>query len=141
MKEFTIRPRMGNKQFQLLEKIVNGSFPTYFKSFMIRYAGLSLEEDCYWDINRKPWIIAAFDDFKSMYDLTKEFSEKGWGLKVPFAYDQGGWHFCLSFDGNTYGKVIINRWTDHSPEDQFLVIADNFEDFISGLQKRPEELN
>jgi hypothetical protein len=53
---------------------------------------------------------------------------------VPFAYDPGGWHFCLSFDADTYGKIIINRWTDHLPEEQFLVIADSFEEFINGLQ-------
>jgi hypothetical protein len=141
MKEFTIRPRMGDKQFQLIEKIVNGKFSAVFKSFMTKYAGLSIEEDCFFDSENKAWIVAAFDEFKSMHNLTKEFKDKGWGLKVPFAYDQGGWHYCLSFDANTCGKIIVNRWTDHSSEDQFLTIADSFESFMNGLKKRPENLN
>ena len=132
---------MGEKQFQLIERIVNGVFPAMFKTFMTKYAGLSIEEDCYRGANNKLWIIAAFDDFKSMYDLTKEFKEKGWGLKVPFAYDEGGWHYCLSFDSDTTGKIIVNRWTDHSAENQFVIIADSFEKFVQGLQKRPEELS
>lgn len=131
---------MGEKQFQLIEKILNTSLPKLFKSFMTKYAGLSIEEDCYRGTDDKLWIIASFDDFKSMYSLTREFKEKGWGFKVPFAYDEGGWHFCLSFDDASEGKIIVNRWTDHSPDDQFVIIADNFEIFIQGLQKRPEEL-
>ena len=47
--------------------------------------------------------------------------------------DPGGWHFCLSIDEKDYGTIIVNRWTDHSEENQFLKIADNFEEFIDGL--------
>ena len=131
---------MGNKQFQLIERIIESSFPESFKTFMTKYAGLSVEEDCFLDNNGKTWIIASFDEFKSMYNLTKEFKDKGWGLKVPFAYDQGGWHYCLSFDPQTFEKIIVNRWTDHTTEDQFVVIADDFEGFVNGLERRPEEL-
>lgn len=140
MKEFTVRPRMGERSFKLLEKIVNGTCPDYFKEFMKKYSGLSIIEDCYIDSRGENWIVAAFDNFKSILELTKEFKEKGWGLKIPFAYDQGGWHFCLSFDGDLLGKIIVNRWTDHDESEQFVVIADSFEDFIEGLQKRPEGL-
>lgn len=140
MREFTLRPRMSEKQFKLIEKVVNGTFPNLFKNFMTKYAGLSIEEDCFLDSENRTWIMASFDDFKSIYNLTKEFKEKGWGAKVPFAYDQGGWHYCLSFDKETIGKIIINRWTDHSPEEQFLIISDDFDSFIDGLHKRPQEL-
>lgn len=88
--------------------------------------------------NEKEWELQTFDHIASIIDLTKEFKEKGWGLKVPFAYDPGGWHFCLSFDKETYGQIIINRWTDHSPEEQFVVIADSFEEFINGLKQADE---
>ncbi|MDH3650840.1 MAG: SMI1/KNR4 family protein [Saprospiraceae bacterium] len=132
---------MGDKSFRLIEYIVDGLLEDDFKAFIKKYAGLSLEEDYFVDsINQKSWIVAAYDDFTNMYELTKEFKEKGWGLKVPFAYDQGGWHFCLSFDHDTYGKVIVNRWTDHPPQEQFLVIANSFDEFINGLKKRPNEL-
>jgi hypothetical protein len=132
---------MGARQFALLEGMVNNSFPDCFAPFMTKYAGLSLEEDCYLDAEGRRWIAAAFEDFASMQALTKEFKQKGWGLKVPFAHDEGGWHFCLSFDAKTHGKIVINRWTDHLPEDQFLVIADSFEEFVAALQRRPAELS
>jgi hypothetical protein len=44
----------------------------------------------------------ANDDFLSMHRLAREFKENGWGLKVPFAHDSGGWHFCLSFDAKRW---------------------------------------
>jgi hypothetical protein len=137
MREFTVRPRMGRKNFEYLEGMVGGAFPASFTAFMTKYAGMSLEEDFYKDASGNAWIVAAYDNFVSMHSLTKEFKENGWGLKVPFAYDGGGWHFCLSFDAQTMGKVLINRWTDHSPEEQFLVIADGFETFVNGLARAP----
>lgn len=137
MKQFTVRPRMGDRSFTLIEQIVGGSFSELFKEFMKKYAGLSIEEDCFIDkFYGKEWFVASYDNFTSMYNLTKEFKESGWGLKVPFAYDSGGWHYCISFDEDNYGNIIINRWTDHDFEDQFLKIADNFEEFMNGLKQK-----
>ena len=42
-------------------------------------------------------------------------------------------------EGVDYGKIIVNRWTDYLPEEQFLVISNSFEEFINGL-KREDEL-
>jgi len=139
MREFTIRPRMGEKSFKLLEKIIDDSCSDYFKKIMKKYAGMSVEEDFFIDSKGNSWVIAAFDNFTSMFELTKEFKENGLGKKIPFAYNPGGWHYCLSFDADTYGKIIVNRWTDHIEDEQFLVIADSFESFIDGLERRPEE--
>ncbi|PCE62851.1 SMI1/KNR4 family protein [Sediminicola luteus] len=130
---------MGERSFKLIESTIEDTFSNAFKEILKKYAGLSIEEDWFNDNKGTTWKLAAFTDFTSMHNLTKEFREKGWGVKVPFANDPGGWHYCLSFDEDTYGKVIVNRWTDHEEKDQFLVIAESFEEFIDGLKRRPEE--
>lgn len=139
MREYTVRARIGARNFKMLEELVKGVLPASFKEFMIKYSGLGLIEDYYTDSLGEGWIVAAYDSSSSMYGLTKEFIENGWGNKLPFAYDEGGWHYCLSFDDATYGKIIVNRWTDYDPSDQFLVIADSFDCFIDNLEKRPPE--
>ena len=103
------------------------------------YSGSSVVEDTFIEYSGKDCKLKTFDTFPFIIDLTKEFRESGWGLKVPFAYDPGGWHFCLSFDEDARGKVFVNRWTDHAPEEQFVVIANSFEEFIEGLGPRRED--
>jgi len=139
MRKLTIAPRAGKRYFNLLEEFIGCYLSNSFKEIMIGYAGLMILEDNYRDKNGTIWELQSFDNIVSVLQLTKEFKENGWGLKIPFAYDPGGWHFCLSFDKESYGKIIINRWTDHSPEEQFLVIAENFDEFINSLQISPEE--
>jgi hypothetical protein len=138
MKKLTVRPRLGNGNIKLLEQLVGHSFSDDFKHFMMENAGLSHYENIFIDKNEQQWEVSQYNQFKDLYGLTKEFKENGWGLKVPFAYDPGGWHYCLSFDADTYGKIIVNRWTDHAPEDQFLIIADSFDSFIDALQRLQE---
>ncbi|HQV66575.1 MAG: SMI1/KNR4 family protein [Saprospiraceae bacterium] len=140
MKELNIAPRAGKRYIQLLENAIGSSLPGSLRSIITKYAGLSVLENTYLDSNNTEWELQTFDHIASMVDLTKEFIEKGWGKKIPFAYDPGGWHFCLSFDEDTFGKVVVNRWSDHLPEDQFIVIADSFEEFINGLTARPNHL-
>lgn len=135
MKRLTIAPRAGKRYFSLLEEAIENELPLELIIVIESYGGLAVLEDKYIDRQKKEWELQTFDHIASIIDLTKEFKEKGWGLKIPFAYDPGGWHFCLSFDKNTYGKIIVNRWTDHSPEEQFIVIAESFEDFINGLSR------
>ena len=125
----------------MIENILENTIPVNVREYIKRYGGNSILE-CYFTDNKGlEWELNQFNLFIDLFKLTKEFKEKGWGLKVPFAYDPGGWHFCLSFDKETYGKVLINRWTDHLPEEQFLIIADSFEEFINGLQKAPENVS
>lgn len=76
--------------------------------------------------------------YPELYKLTDEFLREYHRKLVSFAYDPGGWHLCLSFDEATYGNIIINRWTDNLPEEQFLVIAESFEEFINGLKTDEE---
>jgi hypothetical protein len=138
MKELTIAPRAGKRYLKLLENAIGGSLPVSLNEVILKYAGLRVLEDTYEDKSKVLWEIQSFDNVASMVDLTKEFIVKGWGKKLPFAFDPGGWHYCLSFDEDTYGKVIVNRWTDHEEKDQFLLIAESFEEFIEGLKRSPE---
>lgn len=136
MKKLTIRPRLGERSIQLLERLVNHNFSTNFSDFLKENAGLSHFECIYQDVNGIKWEVSQYNLFPDLHGLTKEFIANGLGKKIPFAYDPGGWHFCLSFDEDTFGQIFINRWTDHSKEEQLLKIADSFEEFIDGLQVR-----
>lgn len=140
MKELTIAPRAGKRYLQLLENAIGSILPESLRGLVVKYAGLAVLENTFRDKNNTEWELQAFDHVASMVDLTKEFIEKGWGKKLPFGFDPGGWHYCLSFEEESFGKVMVNRWTDHVPEDQFIVIADSLEDFINGLEERREEL-
>lgn len=140
MKKLTIAPRAGKRYLQLLESAIGSNLPDLLREIIMKYAGLAVLENTYKDSSNTEWKLQTFDHVASMVDLTKEFIKKGWGKKLPFAYDPGGWHYCLSFDEETYGKVLVNRWTDHVPEEQFIIIADSFEAFINGLEERKEDL-
>lgn len=129
----SIAPRAGKRSFEYLEEMSGFKLSENFVKFMTKYAGLEVVERFYTDLDNNIWELQSFDDILSSAKLSKEFKENGWGLKLPFAYDPGGWHYCISYEEETYNKVIVNRWTDHLPEDQFKVIANSFEDFINGL--------
>lgn len=138
MKKLTIAPRVGKRYLELLESAVGTALPSAFKNFLLGYAGLSVVENTFKDQEGRLWQIQSFDHVASMIDLTKEFTEAGWGKKLPFAFDPGGWHYCLSFDQNSVGEILVNRWTDHSEQEQFIVIANTFEEFINGLYRGSE---
>jgi len=141
MREFSILPKIQDFELDMIDNILDDHIPENVRKYLKTYGGNSILECYYTDNGGLEWELSQFNLFIDLFKLTKEFKENGWGLKVPFAYDPGGWHFCLSFDKETYGKIIINRWTDHSPEEQFLIIADSFDKFINGLQKAPESIS
>ena len=134
MRKLTIAPRLGKASLGLIEKIITEKLSDDFSEFLIQNAGLSHLEYIFIDKNLTRWDVSQYNNFKDLHGLTQEFLNEYHRKLIPFAYDGGGWHFCLSFDADTYGKIIINRWTDHLPEEQFLVIADSFEEFINGLK-------
>lgn len=121
-----------------LERNLNMKFPICFKEFLQEYGDSSIKENTYLDRNGLSWKISKFWNYPNIYGLTKEFVENGFGKKVAFAHDEGGWSFCLCLDENDYNSVYIYRFTDHLPEDVFLKIADSFEEFIDGLQPESE---
>lgn len=133
IKKLTIAPRAGKRSFGYLEEMSGFKLSENFVNFMTKYAGLSVVERFYNDSDNRKWELQSFDSILNAAKLSKEFKENGWGLKLPFAFDPGGWHYCISYEEETYSKILVNRWTDHLPEDQFVVIANSYEDFINGL--------
>ena len=140
MREFTVLPMVQDFELNLIENIVGNKIPDLARSYIKKYGGLMIAEKYFFDKNGLEWELSQFNLFKELHGLTEEFLREYKRKLIPFAYDPGGWHYCLCFDeGEDYGKIIVNRWTDHLPQEQFLVIADDFEEFINGL-KREEEI-
>ncbi|MDI9882799.1 SMI1/KNR4 family protein [Flectobacillus longus] len=138
MKKLTLYPRMGDSNVRHIESIINISLSEDFKDFLKANAGLSHYERYFFDKDKTQWEVQKYLSYPELFKIEEELFIDYHRKLVPFAYDPGGWHFCLSFDKDTYGKIIINRWTDHLPEEQFLVIADTFEEFINGLKTEEE---
>lgn len=138
MRQFTLIDRIQDGEFNFIEKELNILLPQILKDYLKKYGGMSIVECTFYTNEKKDFQLGQFLMFDEILNLSKEFLREYHRKLVPFAYDGGGWHFCLSFDEDTYGKIIINRWTDHLPEEQFLVIAESFEEFINGLKREDE---
>jgi SMI1-KNR4 cell-wall len=135
MRKLTLYPRMGDSNMRHIESIIGSSLSENFKSFLKENAGLSHYERYFFDREQTQWEVKKYLTYSELYKLEEEFIKEYHRKLVPFAFDGGGWHFCLCMDeGVDFGSIIVNRWTDHLPEEQFLVIADNFEEFINGLK-------
>lgn len=140
MREFKIVDRIQDAEFNFIEKKNKISIPILFKDYLKKYGGMAIYESQFSSRKNGSFQIGQFLMFDEILNLSKEFEQSFDRKLIPFAYDPGGWHFCLSFDESTFGNIIVNRWTDHSPEEQFVVIADSFEEFVNGL-KRSDELS
>ncbi len=117
-----------------IENIIKEKFPVEFTQFMVLNGGLSHYERIFTDKDKTLWEVQSYLNYSELYNLTKEFFEVYQRKLVPFAYDLGNWHFCLCMDEKDFGCIIVNRWTDYPKEEQFLKIANSFEEFIDGLQ-------
>ncbi|MEO1097451.1 MAG: SMI1/KNR4 family protein [Bacteroidota bacterium] len=137
MKKLTVRPRLGKGNIKLIERELGYQLPNDFRNFITENAGLSHYECLFSDSSGDTWEVSQYNQYKDLIGLLREFKGKGRGLKISFAFDPGGWHYCLSFDKDTFGKIMVNRWTDHEEKDQFLIIAESFEEFINGLKRKP----
>ncbi len=139
MKPLTLLPRLGTGNVKIIERELGHTLDSEVRDFLMWHAGLSYEERYFTDNALQEWEVSQFNFYTDMIGLLREYIKIGWGNLLAFAHDPGGWHFCLSFDEDTFGKIIVNRWTDHAPEEQFVVIADSFEEFICGLEPRREQ--
>lgn len=126
---------MGPYNFKLIAELFQSELSNEFKEFMTYNAGLSHYERIFKDKKGTSWEVNQYLRFVEIHDLSAEFTGANWGKMLPFALDPGGWHFCLCLEKEDCGAIFINRWTDHKPEEQFLKIADSFEDFINGLER------
>ncbi|WP_350293002.1 SMI1/KNR4 family protein [uncultured Croceitalea sp.] len=138
LREFTLRDKMGESNFKHAQKEFKNSIPKLVKRYLVKYGKSSIEEDIFIDQENTHWILNSFMSSIEIMKLPKEYKDSDWGEWFPFAFDMGGWHFCIDMSDNDYGGVYVNRWNDYSPEEQFLKIADNFEIFINGLKKEKE---
>lgn len=124
----------------MLEDHIQENLPEYFKDFMKVYANTFVYEQNYIDtLNDLKWKIHTFCDFKTMFEFSSFFKMNELGLKIPFAFDEGGWIFSICLDKIDNGAVFIYKTNDFLPEDAFLKISSNFEEFINDL-KREEEV-
>lgn len=57
---------------------------------------------------------------------------------IPFTDDPGGWQFIISLKEPDYGKVYFCEMDLELPE-SLTLLANNFEEFINGLEKPPYE--
>lgn len=121
-------------EFLQFETDFNVRLGIELKNFIRHYHGSKVNEILFFDQEQGMWIVNGFFSFKETIELTAEFLKSYNKPLLPFAYDPGGWHFCLSLEDKDHNTVYVNRWTDHLPEDQFLKIANSFEDFINQLQ-------
>jgi hypothetical protein len=126
MRQLTFRKRIQDGEFRSLERTYSIKIPNFFKDFMQTYGDSGVEERHFVDTNGDSWEVWCFCGYKTMYEFVGEFLENRLGFKIPFAFDRGGWLFCLSLDEIDYNSIHIYRF-DHKPEEVFLKIADNFE--------------
>lgn len=133
MREFKIRSKVKDFELNMIEDLLDSTIPIVVRDYIKKYGGDAIDERYFEDKQGLVWEISQFNKFKDIYGLSKEFLKEYKRKLVPFAYDPGGWHFCLNLDEQDFGSILINRWTDHLPEEQFLKIADSFEEFIDGL--------
>ncbi|MDJ1470983.1 SMI1/KNR4 family protein [Xanthocytophaga flava] len=138
MKQLTIAPRITKSEIRLLEEELETVFPEYYFEFMKLYSGLGVLENRFQSDNEKIYEISSFCKMRVIYDYSKLFKEQGWGIKIPFAMDNGGWLYCISLDEEDKGIIYLHNvdWTDK--QDAFEKVANSFEEFINGLQSEED---
>jgi hypothetical protein len=129
--------RLHENEFLDFEKHFSVKLTPEIRDFISDYHGSKVKEILFVDSKQELWVLNSFFSFREAIDLAGEFSKTYNRKLMPFAYDPGGWHFCISLEEGEYNVVYINRWTDHLPEEQFLKIANSLEEFIDSLQ--PEQ--
>ncbi len=134
LRNFTLRDKIGEGSFRHAQKEFKNQIPELVKLCLVKYGNSSIKEDVYIDNKNTEWILSAFSNSTDVMKLPKEFKDAGWGEWFPFAFDQGGWHFCINMSDHDYGSVYVNRWSDHKPKDQFVKIANSFEEFMNELK-------
>jgi hypothetical protein len=140
MRRLTLNDRFLPHQYSRIENEAGIKIPDNIKDFISEYADLSVKENKYINSDGKLFEISQFITYKMMYDFVKEFKEEGLGKKLPFAIDNGGWVFCISFDEESIDKILIYQmemeWK--TKKDAFELVANSFEDFINNLQEETE---
>ncbi|WP_433829507.1 SMI1/KNR4 family protein [Flavobacterium anhuiense] len=137
MRKLTLSDRFLPHQYIRIETEIGIKIPHNIKDFISEYADLSVKENKFINKDGKLFEISQFITYSMMYDFIKEFKEEDLGKKLPFAIDNGGWIFCISFDEKSMNQVLLYQmemeWK--TKEDAFEFVANGFEEFINGLQE------
>jgi len=137
MRKLTLNDRFLPHQYNRIENEIGIKIPDIIKCFISEYADLSVKENKFVNNDGKLFEISQFISYRTMYDFIKEFKEEGLGKKLPLAIDNGGWVFCISFDEESMGKILLYQmemeWK--TKNEAFELVANSFEEFINGLQE------
>jgi hypothetical protein len=126
---------IDNDEFLSFETQSDFKLPSHIKEFIKNYQGSKVKEILFYDKKMELWVINAFFLFSEAVKLFLEFLNSYQRRMLPFAYDPGGWHFCICLEKKDFGAIYVNRWTDHLPNEQFVKIAESLIEFVQGLQK------
>ena len=101
-----------------------------------------VEEDLYLKDNKR-FNVHHFYPFDSSTDISlqqayEDLYDLFLGEYLAFADDFGGWQHIISLKKEDYGKVYFCRMDMEIPE-ALTLLADDFEEFINGLEKPPYE--
>ncbi|MFZ1788722.1 MAG: SMI1/KNR4 family protein [Saprospiraceae bacterium] len=140
MKNLEILPKITKSEIKDLESILECKFNEELIIFFQKYLDSKTKECYYISVTGDEWELSKFSNYTIMYKNLIKYIEKNNLKLLIFGFDPGGWNFCLSFEKKDMFKVIVDRTENDDPEEQFVVIADSFEDFINGLQERPNNL-
>ena len=98
MRKLTLYPRMGDSNMRHIESIIGLLLPENFKFFLKENGGLSHYERYFFDKEQTQWEVKKYLAYVEFFKLTEEFLDEYKRRLVPFAFDPGGWHFCLCMD-------------------------------------------
>ena len=129
---------MGKGNIRTMEELIGSKLPDDFSEFMIDNAGLSHHERFFKGEKEAEWEVNGYTSFKDLYQLTTEIMGSTNKKMIPFAFDAGGWHFCLCMESENFGCIYINRWSDYPENERFIKISNSFNEFIEGLKTEEE---
>jgi len=136
IKEFNIRPRMTEAEFEKLEELFEIKIPVYFKEFMKRYAEVSILESFFYREKDLLYDLGMFLNYNTLENILPDYLEDEKVRKLlPFAYPYHAYFICLSFEEDTYGKVVLYDYEDWDYDKSYVeVLFDNFDDFVNSMQ-------
>ncbi len=141
MKKITIIKQsnpISIEDIELFEKQNNLNLPEQYKEFLIKYNVIDIQETLFKKNNREFWIDTFFpfdnNDYLSLQNIYQNLSEFLENKYFAIANDPGGWKYVISLQNEDYGKIFFCR-LDEDIENSLTLIAENFEEFIDGLEK------
>ena len=139
-------PPLSAQRVKQVEKKYGIKLPLQYRNFLLAHNGgqpipnefhFKKKQGQYTD-SIVDWFLAIYegenDNFEEYYDTYKIDENRIPENLVPIAHDPGGNLICISVSGDDEGAVFF--W-DHEHEedgDNIHLIADSFDEFLSGLK-------